>query len=150
MYVYNTENMDENLVNKILSDGLAVDIRGDKDFLLSKESEIIINDISISYNDTLEDYIEYMYDDGDYVDLHFLQIGKNEAIDVLVDALYKDGKTVNISYAERIYKSESPNDEILTIIDECVFIELENRLKLFRKNVNTFKKQVSTEGVKWQ
>lgn len=151
MYVYNTENMDEDIVNKILSDGLAVDIRGDKDFLLSKENKIVINDVSISYNDTLEAYVEYMYDDGDYVDLHFLQIGKNEAIGVLVDALYKkDGKTGNISYAERIYKSESPNNEILDIIDECVLIELENRLKIFRKSINAFKKQVQTEGIKWQ
>lgn len=35
MYVYNTNNIYDTLVNKILSGGLAVNIRGDKDFLLS-------------------------------------------------------------------------------------------------------------------
>lgn len=150
MYVYNTEKLKDSDIDKILEDGSAVDIRGDKDFLLSKDNGIIINGENMQYDFSLEEYIKDMYDDGDYIDLHFVQIEKNEAIDVLVESMYKTGKNESVSFAERIYNSESPNDEILEIIDECVLIELENRLKKFRKYINEFKKKVQNEGVIWK
>lgn len=94
----------------------------------------------------MEEYIKNVYDEGEYVDLGCIQVGRNEAIDILVNGLYSKCKNGGVSYSERIYKAENPNKEIFAIIDECVLIELENRIKMIRK----IKKQIQDEGVKWQ
>lgn len=146
MYVYNTENIKEDTVKKILNNNLAVDIRLDSMFLLSKEKEIVIGEQILNSNCTLEEYIKDIYDEGEYVDFGCIQIGKNEAVDILINGLYSKCKNGDVSYLERIYGAENPHKEILIIIDECVLVELENRIKILRK----IKKQVQNEGVKWQ
>lgn len=150
MYVYDTEKLDEVTINEILESNLGIDLRGDKAFLLSKENEILLKDKSIQHDSSLEEYIRDMYDEGEYIVLNCVhdcaRIGINEAIYHLVDRLYKNNKSESISYAERIYQSEDPNKEILSIIDECAIIELDERIKL----LNKIKKQLKNEGIKWE
>lgn len=150
MYVYDTEKLDEVTINEILGSNLGVDLRGDKAFLLSKENEILLKDKSIQHDSSLEEYIRDMYDEGEYIVLNCVhdcaRIGINEAIYHLVDRLYKNNKSESISYAERIYQSEDPNKEILSIIDECAIMELDERIKL----LNKIKKQLKNEGIKWK
>lgn len=150
MYVYNTEKLDEVTINEILGSNLAVDLRGDKAFLLSKENEILLKDKSIQHDSSLEEYIRDMYDEGEYIVLNCVhdcaRIGINEAIYHLVDRLYENNKSESISYAERIYQSEDPNKEILSIIDECAIMELDERIKL----LNKIKKQLKNEGIVWK
>lgn len=150
MYVYNTEKLDEVTINEILGSNLAVDLLGDKEFLLSKENEILLKDKSKQHDFSLEEYIKDMYDGGECVVLNCAhdcgRIGINEAIYHLVDRLYKNNKRESTSYAERIYQSEDPNKEILSIIDECVIIELDERIKL----LNKIKKQLKNDGIQWK
>lgn len=150
MYVYDTGKLDEVTINEILGSNLAVDLRGDKAFLLSKENEILLKDKSIQHDFSLEEYIRDMYDEGEYIVLNCVhdcaRIGINEAIYHLVDRLYKNNKSESISYAERIYQSEDPNKEILSIIDECAIMELDERIKL----LNKIKKQLKNEGIVWK
>lgn len=150
MYVYDTEKLDEVTINEILGSNLGVDLRGDKAFLLSKENEILLKDKSIQHDSSLEEYIRDMYDEGEYIVLNCVhdcaRIGINEAIYHLVDRLYKNNKSESISYAERIYQSEDPNKEILSIIDECAIMELDERIKL----LNKIKKQLKNEGIVWK
>lgn len=150
MYVYDTEKLDEVTISEILGSNLAVDLRGDKTFLLSKENEILLKDKSIQHDFSLEEYIRDMYDEGEYVVLNCVhdcaRIGINEAIYHLVDRLYKNDKNKSASYAERIYQSEDPNKEIFSIIDDCVIIELDERIKL----LNKIKKQLKSDGIKWE
>lgn len=150
MYVYDTEKLDEVTISEILGSNLAVNLRGDKAFLLSKENEIFLKDKSIQHDSSLEEYIKDMYDEGEYIVLTCVhdctRIGINEAIYHLVDRLYKNNKNESASYAERIYLSEDPNKEILSIIDECAIIELDERIKL----LNKIKKQLKNEGIVWK
>lgn len=80
MYVYYTEELDNNIVNQILIDGLAVSIHSNDNMcLLSKEKEIIINDNIIQYFYTLEEYIQ-MLDGGEYIYIQGMEITKMEVI----------------------------------------------------------------------
>lgn len=47
MYVYNTENVNEDIIHKVLDANLAVDIRLDNTYLLSKDEEIMVGDQSL-------------------------------------------------------------------------------------------------------
>lgn len=149
MYVYYAEELEENIVSRILMDGLVVPIHGDDNiYLLSKEKEIVIDDNIIKYFYTLEEYIQ-MLDGGEYIYIQGMEITKMEVISIFIENLYKTNNSIE-SYADIIYKSENPYIEINKLIDNFVIVRLEQLEKELRKRINAIKKQVNKYGIEWR
>lgn len=149
MYVYYTEELEEDIVNIILVEGLAVSIHVDDNmYLLSKEKKIVIDGNTIVYDYTLEEYVQ-MLDGGEYICIQGMEITKMEVISVFTEDLYKTDNKIE-SYADIIYKSENPYNEINRLIDKFVIVRLEQLEKEFRQRINAMKKQVNKCGIEWK
>ena len=102
MYVYNTEEMTDDIKEKIINNGLAVIINEVN--LLSKVDELVIDGNVIKSSYTLDEYIE-MFDGGDYIKLAGVEVTMLESIQMLLEELYQPCNNEGIIYAERIYNS---------------------------------------------
>lgn len=84
MYVYYTENLNEETTKKITDNGNAVIIDPDENiYLLSKTDKISVDGKVIDYSCSLDDYIE-MFDGGDLITLAGIEVTMMESIQILL------------------------------------------------------------------
>lgn len=155
MYVYCVEELDKELKKKIINNGNAVRIDPDDDmyddlYLLSKTDKIVINGKVIECDYTLNDYIE-MYDGGDVIDLAGIEITKIETIKTFLDMLYEScSNDKNETYAERIYNSSNPRNEINKIINEFLMIRIDVVMSNIKSEICKIEKQITDGTLEWK
>lgn len=139
MYVYNTEEMTDDIKEKIINNGLAVVINEVN--LLSKVDELVIDGNVIESSYSLDEYIE-MFDGGDYIELAGIEVTMLESIQMLLVELYQPCNNEGITYAERIYNSDNPYVEIKKLINEfllkrigIVMTEIQIKIDLVKKGI---------------
>lgn len=149
MYIYNTECMNNNVKERIIGNGLAVNLN--EDYLLSKVEELIVDGAIIKSDLTFDEYISTMYDDGYYVTLiDDLQIEKNAALDLMRDELYQLHSDNNQSNADRIYLSNDPYVEIEMIINEYLLILLQLKIDEIQYNYQRIADKIKNGTFKWE
>ena len=147
MYIYNTECMNSNVKEKIISNGLAVALNDS--FLLAKVSELIVDGAIIKSDLSFDEYIE-MFNDGGFVTLiDDLQITKNYVLDLMRDELYQSCGDGNQSYADRIYSSNDPYVEIEKIMNECLLTLLQIKIDEIQNNFQTITDQIKNGTFEW-
>lgn len=132
IYVYWIEDLDlsekDEEIKKIINDEKAVVFDPDEETkLLSRHETLIIGGSEIKPEYTLEEYLD-CFNGGEYygVDIHVfgkrqqLQPSIEECICILQDSLYLELGNSKTSYADRIYNSDNPRDEIAMILKECL------------------------------
>lgn len=147
MYLFKCEDMEKDMKEKIVNNGLAVIFNDD--YLLAKVNELSIDGhILKSYVD-IEEYIQW-YDGGGYVELcEGLQIGQDDAIDVLLGELYQPCNDEGMTYAERIYNAEKPSEEIGKLINEFLLIAIDFKMTDIKLRIAQITKEVEDGEVKW-
>lgn len=147
MYVYNTEEMDDGIKEKIVNNGLAVIINEVN--LLSKVDELVIDGNVIESSYSLDKYIE-MFDGGDYVELAGVEVTMMESIQALLGELYQPCNNEGITYAERIYDSADPYIEIKKIINEFLLIKIDIVTAEIQMKIDLVKKGIKDGTFKWK
>lgn len=146
MYVYNVEGMDDNIKEKIINNGLAVAINEDN--LLSKVDELVIDGNIIESSYSLNEYIK-MFDGEDYILLAGVEITKLESIQVLLDELYQPCNDEGMTYADRIYNSNNPYEEIKTLINEFLLIRIDILITNIQMQATLIKNSIEDGKFEW-
>ncbi len=150
MYVYYTENLNEETTKKITDNGNAVIIDPDENmYLLSKTDKISVDGKVIDYSCSLDDYIE-MFDGGDSITLAGIEVTMMESIQILLGELYQPCNDEGITYAERIYKSTNPYMEIKKLINEFLLVSIDIVMTDIQMKVDLIKKQVENGTLNWE
>lgn len=150
MYVYYTENLNEETTKKITDNGNAVIIDPDENmYLLSKTDKISVDGKAIDYSCSLDDYIE-MFDGGDLITLAGIEVTMMESIQILLGELYQPCNDEGITYAERIYNSTNPYMEIKKLINEFLLVRIDIVMIDIQMKVNLIKKQVENGTLNWE
>lgn len=144
MYIYwnlDIDELDQELFDKIINDGLAVRI--DEEKLLSKTETISIDGKIIEYSWTLDELID-MRDGGGYLQLsEDIQVGLDEAIEILLEKLYQLCQDHGTSYAERIYNASNPSEEITRLLEESLIARIQYKVDEIQNNFNKICKQIA-------
>ncbi|WP_304430931.1 hypothetical protein [Romboutsia ilealis] len=151
MYVYYTEELNGEITKKITDNGNAVRVDPDEDmYLLSKTDKISVDGKVIDCSYSLEEYIKF-FDGGDIVRLAGIEITKIETIETLLDMLYEScGNDKHETYAERIYNSDNPRNEIKQIINEFLIIRMDMVLSDIKSEVCRIEKQIEDGTLEWE
>ena len=155
MYIYCVEELDKELKKKIINNGNAVRIDPEDDmyndmYLLSKTDKISIDGKLIESDYTLDEYIK-MYDGGDFINLAGIEITKIETIETFLDMLYEScGNDKNETYAERIYNSTNPRNEINKIINEFLRIRIDIAMSDIKSEISRIEKQIEDGTLEWK
>lgn len=147
MYIYNTKEMENDLREKIVNNGLAVII--DEVNLLSKVDELVIDGNVIESSYSLDEYIE-MFDGGDYITLASVEVTMDEAIQTLLRELYQPCNDEGMTYAERIYNSPDPYIEIRKLINEFLLIRIDIVMTDIQMKIDLVKKGIEDGTFKWE
>lgn len=149
MYVYNVEELSEEIIKKIVSNGYAVIIDPDDCmYLLSKTDKISVGREVIDCSWTLEDYIE-MFDGGNLITLAGIEVTMMESIQILLGELYQPWNDEGMTYAERIYKSINPQMEIKKLINEFLLVRIDILMTDMQMKINFIKKGIEDGTFKW-
>lgn len=146
MYVYNTEEMDDDIKEKIVNNGLAVIINEVN--LLSKVDELMIDGNVIESSYSLDEYIQ-MFDGGECVTLAGVEVTMEESIQTLLRELYQPCNDEGITYAERIYNSSDPYIEIKKLINEFLLIRIDIVMTDIQMKINLVKKGIKDGNFEW-
>ena len=147
MYVYNTEEMENDLRDKIVNNGLAVII--DEVNLLSKVDELVIDGNVIESSYSLDEYIE-MFDGGDCITLAGVEVTMDESIQTLLGELYQPCNDEGMTYAERIYNSPDPYVEIKKLINEFLLIRIDIVMTDIQMKIDLVKKGIEDGTFEWE
>lgn len=148
MYVYNTEEMTDDIKEKIINNGLAVVINEVN--LLSKVDEIAIDGNVIESSYSLDEYIE-MFDGGECVTLiEEVQVDISDAIETLLGELYQPCNDDGMTYAERIYNSEEPYNEIKKMIYEFLLIRIDFFMTDIKCRITQIQKDIENGTFEWE
>lgn len=147
MYIYNTEEMENDLREKIVNNGLAVVFNEDK--LLSKVEKISIDNHVIHSEYTLEDYIRYC-DGGEYITLiDGVQVGMDDAIESLLGELDQPCNDDGTTCAERIYNAENPYDEVKKMINEFLLLRIDFIMTDIKYRITQIQKDIENGTFEW-
>lgn len=151
MYVYCAEEENKELVNKIVNNGIAIRIHPDDNmYLLSKVDKIVIGENMLEYSYSLEEYIT-MCDGGEYVTLiDGIQIGMDDSIETLLGELYEPCNDDGVTYAERIYNSDDPYNEIKKMINEFLLIRIDFVMTDIKCRVTQIQKDIENGTLEWE
>lgn len=151
MFVYYTEEENKEFVDKIVNNGIATRIHPDDNmYLLSKVDKIVIVENMLEYSYSLEEYIR-MCDGGDYITLiDGIQIGMDDAIETLVGELYEPCNDDGVTYAERIYNSDDPYNEIKKMINEFLLIRIDFVMTEIKYRINQIQKDIENGTFEWE
>lgn len=148
MYVYNTEKMENDLREKIIDNGLAVVINEVN--LLSKVDELVIDGNVIESSYSLDEYIK-MFDGGECVTLvEGVQIDISDAIDTLLGELYQTCNDEGMTYADRIYNSEDPYNEIRKMLNEFLLIRIDFVMTDIKYKITQIQKDIENGIFEWE
>lgn len=148
MYVFDCDDIEDNIKEKIINNGSAVVF--DENHLLAKVKELVIDGQVINSDCDLEEYIQY-FDGGEYITLiEGLQVGIGDAIDILLGELYQPCNDEGIAYAERIYNSECPYDEISRLINEFLLIAIDFKMTDIKCKITQIEKNIEDGTFKWE
>ena len=147
MYVYNTEEMENDLRDKIVNNGLAVIINEIN--LLSKVDELVIDGNVIESSYSLDEYIE-MFDGGDCITLAGVEVTMDESIQTLLGELYQPCNDEGLTYAERIYNSPDPYVEIKKLINEFLLIRIDIVMTDIQTQIGLVKKGIEDGTFEWE
>ena len=147
MYLFDCEDIEMELRNKIVNNGLAVIFNETR--LLAKVNKLAIDGEVLESDVDLEEYIQW-YDGGGYVELcEGLQVGQDDAIDVLLGELYEPCNDEGITYADRIYNAENPSEEIGKLINEFLLIAIDFKMTDIKLRIAQITKEIEDGEVKW-
>ena len=150
MYVYYTEELDEQITKKITGNENAVRIDPDEDmYLLSKTDKICVDGNVIDCSYSLEEYIKF-FDGGEVIRLAGMEITMMETIETFLDMLYEVCNDKHETYAERIYNSNNPYNEIKQIINEFLVIRMDIVLSDIKSEICRLKKQIEDGILEWE
>lgn len=151
MYIYYTEEENNEFVNKIINNGIATRIYPDDNtYLLSKVDKIIIGENMIEYSYSLEEYLR-MCDGGEYITLiDGVQIGMDDVIEILLGELYQPCNDEGTTYAERIYNSENPYDEIKRMINEFLLIRIDFVMTDIKYKITQIQHDIEDGTLEWK
>lgn len=147
MYVYNTEEMTDDIKEKIINNGLAVAINEVN--LLSKVDELVIDGNVIESSYSLDEYIE-MFDGGECVVLAGVEVTMTESIQTLLGELYQPCNNEGMTYAERVYNSSDPYIEIKKLINEFLLIRIDIVMTDIQMKINLVKKGIEDGTFEWE
>jgi len=148
MYVYNTEEMTDDIKEKIINNGLAVVINEVN--LLSKVDELVIDGNVIESSYSLDEYIE-MFDGGECVTLiEEVQVDISDVIETLLGELYQPCNDDGMTYAERIYNSEEPYNEIKKMIYEFLLIRIDFVMTNIKCRITQIQKDIENGTFEWE
>lgn len=148
MYVYNTEEMNDDIKEKIINNGLAVAINEVN--LLSKVDELVIDGNVIESSYSLDEYIE-TFDGGQYVTLiDEVQIDVSDVIETLLGELYQPCNDDGMTYAERIYNSDDSYNEIKTMINEFLLIRIDFVMTDIKYRIAQIQKDIENGTLEWE
>lgn len=150
MYVYYAEEENNEVINKIVNNGIATRIHpGDNMYLLSKVDKIVIGENMLEYSYSLEEYLR-MCDGGEYVTLiDGIQIGMDDAIETLLGELYEPYND-DVTYAERIYNSDDPYNEIKKMINEFLLIRIDFVMTDIKYRITQIQKDIENGTFEWE
>lgn len=155
MYVYNVKDFEDNEVQEVIDNGLAVALTTDDLMkVLSRFDSLGISDEVISPECKLDEWIDY-FNGCQYVNIKsisgdtLLQPTIEESITILQDALYEDRGGTVLSYAERIYRSNDPTEEISKILEECVVTVLAVKIDEINMAMNGLKLSIKDGSFEW-
>lgn len=150
MYVYYTEELDEQITKKIIDNGSAVRIDPDEDmYLLSKTDKISVDGNVIDSSFPLDEYIE-MFDGGDLVTLAGIEVTMMESIQILLGELYQPCNDEGTTYAERIYNATNPYKEIKKLINEFLLVKIDILMTDIQMQVDLVKKGMQDGTFEWK
>lgn len=140
MYDENEEEID--LLDKILETGQAVKMGEDEDYILSKTDKLILDGKIISESKrTLEDYISW-FDDGDYIELvEGLEVPKIDVINTFLVEINQPCNDDGVTYAEMIYNAKEPKKQIDQYLNEFLIIHID----FIVSEINTKKEQIRNQ-----
>jgi hypothetical protein len=127
IYVFNIEEVG-NLKDKILEDKLAIIL--DESSLLAKSSELNVDNNIIKSCYTLEEFIKEKYINNSLgvKVIDGLTITMKEVVNTFVNELY-DYSVSESTYAMEIYNSKEPSREILKLINQFIYVAIENKVE---------------------
>lgn len=150
MYVYYTEELDEEITKKITDNGNAIRIDPDEDmYLLSETDKISVDGNVIGCSYSLEEYIKF-FDGGEVIKLAGMEITMMETIEAFLDMLYEVCNDKHETYAERIYNSNNPCNEIKQIINEFLIVRMDMVMSDIKSEINKINKQIEDGTLKWE
>lgn len=147
MYVYNAEEMDDDIKEKIVNNGLAVIINEVN--LLSKVDELMIDGNVIESSYSLDEYIE-MFDGGECVTLvDGVQIDISDVIETLLGELYQPCNDEGMTYSDRIYNSDDPYNEIRKMMNEFLLIRIDFIMTDIKYRITQIEKSIENGTFEW-
>jgi hypothetical protein len=154
IYVYNISDFEEE--NKDISDlvksGKAVMFDISETKLLAKTKFLTIDGVAHEPQCTLDEFLD-LYDDGRYYVKHDLtstnRIDIKESIVLLQSALYTKMDNGVKSFAERIYTSENPEEEISELLEKFVPLVLFDRAEFLIENGKVIEQEIKDGIFEW-
>ena len=124
--------------------------KDDNSHIISKLDKICIDGQTFNSTYTLEEYIR-CFDGGDYVELcSNLEIAKEDVIETFVGELYQSCDDSGITYADKIYQSESPDNTISEYINKFLLIQIDFVMTDIKCKIIQIEKDIKDGTLKWE
>lgn len=160
IYVYDVRSFKDGDVQDLINNELAVALDPDDlTKVLSKFETLGIGEETITPDEKLEEWLEYC-DGGQYINIDLpilnggsvqrLQPSMEEAIRVLQNYLYLYRGDKNPVFADRIYNSKNPIDEIYRILQECLLTVIEMMIQDLKCALTRIDLSIKNNEFEWK
>lgn len=125
-YMFSVNNLKYDIIQQILATGKAV--KYTESLLMSTETQFKIGNRTIKNDGEIEGWIYNLYRTKIVPLYDTAKIKSTEVADILIGELYQPCNDNKITYADKIYQSRKPKQEVIDLYNRFLLIAIDNRI----------------------
>ena len=125
-YMFSTSNLKYDVIQQILGTGKAV--KYTESLLMSTETEFKIDNRTIKNDGEIDGWIYNLYITKKVALYDKVKIKSAEVADILIGELYQSCNDAGITYADKIYHSRKPKQEVIDLYNRFLLIAIDNMI----------------------
>ncbi|MBQ4523427.1 MAG: hypothetical protein IJA10_10840 [Lachnospiraceae bacterium] len=145
-YMFSVSNLKHEVIQQILASGKAVGYSGM--LLMSKETEFKFGNRTIKNDGNIDGWIYNLYRNKIVPLYDKVKIKSTEVADILVGELYQPCNNNKITYADKIYQSRKPKQEVIDLYNRFLLIAIDNRIMDCTDEIEKIRLEARLEQIK--
>ena len=125
-YMFSVSNLKYDIVQQILATGKVV--KYTESLLMSTETEFKISNRTIKNDGEIDGWIYNLYRTKAVPLYDKVKIKSTEVADILIGELYQSCNDAGITYADKIYHSRKPKQEVIDLYNRFLLIAIDNMI----------------------
>ena len=145
-YMFSVSNLKYDIIQQILATGKAV--KYTESLLMSTETQFKIGNRTIKNDGEIDGWIYNLYRTKIVPLYDKAKIKSTEVADILVGELYQPCNDNKITYADKIYQSRKPKQEVIDLYNRFLLIAIDNRIMDCTDEVEISRLETRLEQIK--